>query len=133
MKSKIPQYYQSSPFTEENAIILRKNETSAEYVFWQIVRNRKLLNLKIRRQHPTGRFIADFYCHEIKLVIEIDGDIHLLNEVKERDTKRQLFLEGLGLTTLRFSNVDVFRNKQLIERKIKEIATAFQPNDKNLI
>ncbi len=79
--------------TKEFAKGLRKRQTSAEELFWKIVRNRNMLNLKIRRQHPIGPFIVDFYCHELLLVIEIDGSIHDLEEVKEKYIKREVFFK----------------------------------------
>jgi very-short-patch-repair endonuclease len=71
------------------------------------VRNRKLGGATFRRQHPISWFIVDFYCHEHKLVVEVDGDIHLLPDVKERDEYRQEQLEALGLKVIRFSNEEV--------------------------
>jgi very-short-patch-repair endonuclease len=71
------------------------------------VRNRKLGGATFRRQHPISWFIVDFYCHEHKLVVEVDGDTHLLLDVKERDEYRQEQLEALGLKVIRFSNEEV--------------------------
>jgi len=51
---------------------LRQKQTESEEILWEVLRNRKLNNLKFRRQHPFGRYIVDFYCDEIKLVIELD-------------------------------------------------------------
>jgi cyclase len=85
-----------------------------------MVRNRKVCNLKIRRQHPIGPFIADFYCHELLLVIEVDGSIHELEEIKQKDLSRENYLKDNGLKVLRFSNDDVMLNSHIIEEKIKE-------------
>ena len=120
MKSKFPQYYRSTEGTEENAQKLRKPLTPAEKIFWHCARNRGLLNLKFRRQHPIGPFIADFYCHEYKLVVEIDGDIHSNEEIRSYDLKRDLYMKNLGLSILRFSNDDVFKNMDWIEEQIKQ-------------
>ena len=90
---------------------LRKNCTKTEDLLWQYVRNRKLAGLKFNRQHPlvyqtiNGNhffFIADFYCHEKQLVVELDGSAH--NGREEYDANRDLVLQGLGISTLRFSN-----------------------------
>jgi cyclase len=123
MKSKFPQYYGADEESQQNAKDLRKRSTSAEDRFWQIVRNRRVLDLKIRRQHPVGPYVADFYCHELKLVIEIDGDIHDLEEVKQRDERREKHLRDLGVKILRFKNNDVFRNPHLIETELQRIKT----------
>lgn len=75
-----------------------------------------MLNTKIRCQHPIGPFIADFYYHELKLAIELDGST---NEVKQKDIKREQFLKEQGLYVIRFNNDDVFTNPHLIEEQIK--------------
>jgi very-short-patch-repair endonuclease len=90
------------------------------------VRNRKVLDLKIRRQHPVGPYVADFYCHELKLVIEIDGEIHDLEEVKQRDERREKHLRDLGVKILRFRNDDVFCNPQLIEAELQRVKTGLK-------
>src|ERR1700744_5731079 len=121
MKSNFPQQYQSTKRSEENAKALRKQLTSAEKLFWKIVRNRNLSGLKFRRQHPIGPFIADFYCHALKLVVEIDGDIHDLEDVRQYDTQRQNYLKEVGIKVLRLKNEDVFANAHLIEVAISAL------------
>ncbi len=71
--------------TKEKRTILRENQTKAEYIIWEILRNRKFLGLKFRRQHGIGEYIADFYCSEKKIVIEIDGDTHFKDDAVEYD------------------------------------------------
>src|SRR5215467_12813718 len=66
---------------------LRKNMTHAESVLWMHLKER-ILDLKFRRQHPIGIYVADFYCHKVKLVIEVDGSVHEKLEAKEYDKKR---------------------------------------------
>lgn len=105
---------------------LRKNQTSAEEFFWELVRNNKLW-LKFRRQHPFGRYIVDFYCHELKLVIEIDWSIHDIEENKRRDKQREedLKMEWLGI--MRFTNDELFDNPQKILEKIIEYKNKISP------
>ena len=90
---------------------LRKNSTPAEKLLWTELRNRQLNRAKFFRQHPLiyeedrGRlhfFIADFYCAEFKLVIELDGKIH--EKQKYYDRERDLIIERLGLKVVRFKN-----------------------------
>lgn len=119
MKSQIPHYYNAPIEKQKLAREFRKELTFAENRFWQMVRNRKLLNLKIRREHPIGPFIADFYCHELKLVIEIDGGIHLNPLVKERDISREYYMRTLGLSIFRFTNEVVLFNPEIIEERLK--------------
>jgi len=101
----------------ENAKALRYNMTPAEEFLWEKLRinNR---NIKFRRQHPLGNYIADFYCHQYQLVIELDGSIHQLPEIQIRDQEKQAFLESEGLKVLRFTNQQVFKNS---ERVLEEI------------
>jgi very-short-patch-repair endonuclease len=63
-------------FTLRAAHLLRRSMTKAEAVLWKKLKDRNVFNTKFRRQHPISIFIVDFYCHEYKLVIEVDGDIH---------------------------------------------------------
>lgn len=76
---------------------LRQVSTEAEELLWQNLRNRKLNGLKFRRQHPLDKFLADFYCHEKKLAIEVDGAVHDANDAKEYDKGRTFELKELEL------------------------------------
>ena len=102
---------------------LRKNQTTAENLFWGIVRNRRFLGLKFRRQHQVGDYVVDFYCHEHRLVIELDGGIH--NKKLKKDAKRDAYMESLGFTVLRFSNSQVFED---IEGVLAQIAACISPS-----
>ena len=99
MKSKIKQ-----------ARFLRKNQTTAEKIIWRRLRSRQLAGYKFRRQHNLGRFIVDFYCDEIKLIIEIDGDVHAYAEREKYDRQRQKSLESEGLEIIRYTNYEVYDN-----------------------
>ena len=76
-------FYNAKPHIFSKAQLLRNNMTNAEKLLWEKIRKKQILNLKFRSQHPIDIFIADFYCHQIKLVIEIDGEIHNLKDHKE--------------------------------------------------
>ena len=84
---------------------LRKDSTKEEEIVWNLLRNRKFMNLKFRRQHVINGFVLDFYCAELKLAIEIDGPIH--DDRREYDKARQQLIEQRGLTFTRISNDDV--------------------------
>ena len=73
----------------------RKKPTKSEKIMWNVLLNRKFLNLKFRRQHLIEGYLLDFYCHDLKLAIEIDGGIH--NDQKEMDIKRQKVIERCGI------------------------------------
>ena len=90
----------------EKASKLRSQQTFAEEILWNYLRT-KPLGFKFRRQHPISCYILDFYCHSLKLAIEVDGSIHNVEEVKENDKMRQKQLESEGLFFLRFSNDEI--------------------------
>ncbi|HEX2975819.1 MAG TPA: endonuclease domain-containing protein [Bacteroidales bacterium] len=99
---------------------LRRDETEPEYLLWLELRNRKCNGLKFRRQHPVLSFIADFYCHEKKLIVEIDGEVHKNPEVLERDESRTYELEKQGITVIRFTNKQIRNNiTQVLDSIIK--------------
>jgi len=81
--------------------------TGAEKILWKELKNRNLNGLKFRRQHPIHFYIADFYCHEKRLVIEVDGEIHKRRAVKEHDENRSAELDRLGINVIRFTNDQV--------------------------
>ena len=115
-------YHHQRASIVDRAKDLRKRQTEAEAVLWEELRKRKLGGCKIRRQHPLGSYIADFYCSEKKLVIEIDGGIHDDKAVKEYDEIRQKAIEFYGIKVIRFRNEDVFSRMEFvldeIERKL---------------
>ena len=78
------------------------------------------MKMKFRRQHPINQFIVDFYCHKLKLVIEVDGEIHLKKEVTERDEGRQYMLENFGLKVLRYPHHDILTNLDNVILQIKQ-------------
>lgn len=86
---------------------LRRNMTEAEMLLWNYLKN-GVHGLKFRRQHPIGIYIADFYCHKIKLIVEIDGGVHDKKEIKEYDLKRENDLKNWGYKIIRFTNERVF-------------------------
>jgi imidazole glycerol-phosphate synthase subunit HisF len=117
-------FYGAGPMIFELAKRLRNNVTDSEMLVWGNLKS-KFSGFKFRRQHPIALYVADFYCHTAKLVIEIDGSIHTLPGVKENDAERQKYLEGLGLKVLRFSNEEISHNLesvlQVIEKNIKSL------------
>jgi cyclase len=100
---------------------LRKNPTADEKLLWLYLK-RKQLGVRFKRQHPIWMYIADFYCHELKLVIEVDGSVHDVTEVLENDYRREEDLSSFGIKVIRFKNSEV-KNKieQVVERIVKVI------------
>jgi|SRR5690606_28527118 len=102
---------------------LRNNMTATEKMLWERLSNNQLEGLKFRRQHPILFYIADFYCHALHLVIEIDGGYHETAEQKEKDKERTALLMSNKITVIRFTNEAVLNN---IDEVIKEIVVTIQ-------
>ena len=117
-------YYGANSSTLRTAHILRKNMTKAEAVPWKKLRDRKIFKTKFRRQHPVYIFIVDFYCHEYKLVIEVDGDIHYDETASQYDSGRTEVLSKFDLKVLRFTNNQILYSLdsvvEIIQREITE-------------
>jgi len=118
MKSKFDMYYGASTEILEKAKILRKSETNAEKILWERLRNKQVLGLKFRRQHPIDIFIVDFYCHQIKLVVEVDGKIHLKLENREYDQNREEELRNYGIKIIRFTNQEIKKDVNNVIKRI---------------
>ena len=114
-----PFFFGAKANTFENARALRKNTTESEKILWQSLKAKKFFGLKFRRQHPINQFIVDFFCDELSLVIEIDGSIHAIQEIKEYDEGREAMLREWELTVIRFTNEEVKTNINKVLEKIK--------------
>ena len=110
-------FYGAHPVIFQKAEELRNKMTHSEELLWNYL-NHNEWNLKFRRQHPISIYIVDFYCHKLKLVIEIDGSVHDSEEAKLNDEKRQNDLENLNLTVIRFTNNQVKNEIELVIEKI---------------
>ena len=111
-------FYGASPVIFERSKALRVNMTEAEEIIWKLLSKNKMMGLRFRTQHPIDMFIADFYCHPIKLVIEIDGGIHNTTENKEHDLGRTAELEKYGIEVIRFTNEQVFQHFDFVRKSI---------------
>ena len=110
---------------------LRNRMTNAEEVLWNAIHINEW-HLKFRRQHPLANYIVDFYCHGVKLVIELDGRIHDEEEIKRNDSARETHLKEFNLTVLRFKNEEVINNTDSVLKKIKETIIKIQSSSPNL-
>ena len=106
---------------------LRANTTEPEKILWDRISNRQLDGFKFRRQHPINTYIADFYCHQAKLVVELDGLIHYYPENKEYDKSRNLEMEGLGIRVIRFRNEEIFDSLDLVIKTIRKELSPLTP------
>lgn len=113
-------FYKASPLIFQIATELRNKPTPAEKLLWNYI-GQGQLGLKFRRQHPASIYVLDFYAHQIKLALEIDGSIHSNEEVKRNDEKRQAHLESLGISFLRFSNKQILEEIESVLQKIKTL------------
>jgi very-short-patch-repair endonuclease len=114
-------FYGANGDTFRKAADLRKNQTPAEELLWEKLRRKQLNGFRFRRQHPIGKYIADFYCPSAKLVIEVDGGIHRTADQIEGDIKRSSDLSKLGLQVLRFTNSRIEHEIDLVIREIRVV------------
>jgi very-short-patch-repair endonuclease len=113
-----------------NARVLRNNMTRAEIILWSRLREKKINGYKFRRQQPIFNYIVDFYCHELNLIIEVDGEIHSLNENQKYDLKRDNLLKINGYHIIRLTNLEIETELDSTINKIilyiNEILSPFQ-------
>jgi len=120
--NKVGMFLGASPLIFERARELRSRETVPEKLLWKRL-SKKQLGVKFRRQHPIHCYIADFYCHTHKLIVEIDGASHDGQEQSANDKVRDKSLSAYGIETLRFSNEMVLNNiEQVVQRIMDHIA-----------
>jgi very-short-patch-repair endonuclease len=96
----------------------RQTSTEAEALIWKALRGKKLHGFKFRRQHPISDFVADFYCHECKLIIEPDGGYHNRAEQKQHDDGRTYELNELKIKVIRFTNEEVIKDRDFVLNEI---------------
>lgn len=115
-------FYGANQILFQFAKELRANETEAEKLLWYHLSTSFPKGYRFKRQHPVLFFVADFYCHKAKLIIEIDGGYHKIPQQFEYDKARDIELNALGLKVLRFTNEDIFKKLELVlEIILKEI------------
>ena len=110
----------TKPNLTNRAKELRQTETEAEQIIWSWLRTKKLNGVKFRRQEPIGIYIVDFVTFEKKLIIEIDGGQHNIEENKANDEIRTQWLESQGFRVIRFWNNEVFTNLEGVITLIEE-------------
>ncbi len=123
-------FYGANPMLFELAEELRAKMTPAEEILWNAIKINEW-HLKFRRQHPISLYIADFYCHQTKLVIELDGGYHDYKEVKIYDAKRENDLKDYGISVLRFKNEEVFNDLNNVLNKISITISNIKNTAKN--
>ncbi len=101
----------------------------AEALIWTKLKGRQMLGYKFRRQYSVDRYVVDFYCPELKLAVEIDGDSHYQKGSEESDKHRQAFMESFGIQFLRFTNEDVSKNLEGVIETVRR--TVLEMNGEN--
>jgi len=119
-------FYGASWIIHKQARDLRKRETKTEKILWNILSNKKL-GVKFRRQHPINQFIADFYCHELKLVIEVDGEFHLQKDKIEYDAMRTSIFNNFGIQVYRFTNQEILEDSHEILSSLLKLINKNNP------
>lgn len=111
--------------------MLRSNMPKAEIILWSKLKGKQLNGLKFRRQYSVEKFIIDFYCPQVKLAIEIDGDSHYAERAEIRDEERQKIIESYGINVLRFTNQHIYENVDgvviRIMEKVEELTSPTPP------
>jgi very-short-patch-repair endonuclease len=120
-------FFGASRNSFEKASELRRNMTEAEKLLWIELKNRQIFKARFRRQHPIDIFIADFYCHKYKLVIEVDGEIHSGRDRLEYDDGRAHDIEKRGIKILRFTNKEVMTDIQTVKQRILDEINLLKP------
>ena len=101
---------------------LRKRSTPAERKVWEIVRAKRCLGLKFKRQFPLRGFIVDFFCRELKLILEIDGSVHDGSDQRERDEVKDELFQACGFKVIRLKNEEVGRERlESLLRSLKDV------------
>ncbi len=100
---------------------LRSDPTAPEIKLWSCLRGRRCGGYKFRRQVPIGPYVVDFFCFDLNLVIEVDGDEHAYRT--KSDQRRTMFLNSLGYRVIRFGNNDVMQNIYGVTEQIMAVAS----------
>ncbi len=122
MKRKIIPY---KPILKKFARELRNNSTKSEIKLWGYLKGKQMLGYDFHRQKPLLNFIADFYCYELKLVIELDGYTHMLEETIIKDAIKESELNRIGLKVLRFADAEVMQDIENVLRTIEKYIEEF--------
>jgi very-short-patch-repair endonuclease len=123
MRNQEDLFLGAAPILFQFARELRKNQTAAERFIWGRLAKKQVSGYRFRCQHPILYFVADFYCHSARLIIEIDGGVHRLKDQFEYDQARDFELKSQGITVLRFTNEEVMLDIENVLVRIEETLT----------
>ena len=108
-----------NPKLKELARQLRNNSTKAEIYLWLKLKNKQMYGYDFHRQKPIDNYILDFFCHELMLGIEVDGYSHEILEIQKKDSIKELRMQEMGITILRFSDYQVTKDMENVLRAIE--------------
>ena len=111
--------YSNHPATKEYRRLLRMTETPTERMLWKELKGKQLEGYRFRQQHGFGPYVLDFYCPSLRLCIELDGEVHAEDRVKQKDEERTIFLKENRIKVLRFRNEEVEQNINDVLERIK--------------
>ena len=118
-----------NPELKELARQLRNNSTKSEIILWKQLKGKFDGKYDFHRQKPLDNYIADFFCYELRLVIEVDGETHNHPDIRKRDIEKECRLRQLGLYIIRFSDADVLQHLEFTVDTIRRFAESFEKND----
>lgn len=113
----------ATPKVFRNAARLRANMTEAETKLWDYLKT-KPMNFKFRRQHPLAGYVLDFYCHKLRVSIELDGGYHFTKKQRAKDAERTSYLNKVGIREIRFQNDEISNNFESTVQKINTYLSA---------
>jgi very-short-patch-repair endonuclease len=122
MKRKIIPY---NPKLKQIARNLRNHSTRSEIILWHYLKGKQRHGFDFHRQKPIDNYIVDFFCHELMLVIELDGSGHWKDTIINKDAKKTIRLNELGIQVLRFEDEMVFDDIDYVIRKIDKYIEAY--------
>jgi very-short-patch-repair endonuclease len=112
-------YFGAKPDVVELGKSLRNAMTYQESLLWEKLKGKQICTVRFRRQHPIYFYIVDFYCHEARLVVEVDGEIHY--DRIEYDDGRSAEMEKFGIKVIRFTNFEVENNIEKVTKRIEAV------------
>ena len=122
-----------NPKLKEYARQLRNNSTKSEIILWKHLKGKQIMGYDFHRQKPLDNYIVDFFCHELMLVIEIDGYTHFLEEVQKKDEKKEKRLNELGVNVLRVHDDLVFNDIENVLREIEAYIVEYENTHPDII
>jgi very-short-patch-repair endonuclease len=124
----VMKFIRNDPTLKQRRRELRCNQTEAEKTFWAQIRNRRFYGMRFVRQYSAGPYILDFYCPQLRLVVELDGGQHTEDNARHYDATRSEYLKAQDISVMRFWNHEVLRDIESVLSKMAEKVTPPSPS-----